>query len=264
MIELRSVFACLNVADPLVAWLIYRGEMVSASEVGKGALSFWTVSYLRDLGNEIRANRFETELALERLRQDRYPEVVSRVSGFYVFPDTDAASAAEKSWGDNFRAELLAEVGLRTGARISRHDAKWISHEFDSPSQDWMSRYLDGEPYGDAPIWELVVDGRALVFGTELRKAAYEIVKSEWPKSLALLELARVGVELDSDLGLITGKIIGGGDQRALRYVMNFEDATSPAFLERFAAFEGPKNTHDLRPDSDLAPPDLGGWEFPI
>jgi len=67
---------------------------------------------------------------------------------------------------------------------------------------DWMRRYLSGERTDD-PVLEQVVHGRALVLGAELRKEAYKIVAATWPTSLAAPELARVGVELGSDLGLI-------------------------------------------------------------
>jgi hypothetical protein len=47
-------------------------------------------------------------------------------------------------------------------------------------------------------------------------------------------------------------------------YVINFEDATNPSFLERFAAFDGPKNTGDLGADSDLIVPDLRDRGFAL
>lgn len=264
MSEPRTGFAFLDIRDPLVAWLVYRGEMVSASAADANALSFWTASYLADLTDERRAKRFEKELALDRLRQHQYPQAVSRLAGFYVFPDIDAATNAARQWGGSFREELLAEVGLRHDARFSCHDAEWISHELDSQSHEWMPRYLAGEPYGDSPIWELVVDGRALVFGTTLRMAAYETVKATWPRSLALLELARQAVELDSDLGLTVGALFDIGGQRTLRYIMHFADAKNPAFLERLAAFEGPKNAKDVPPDFELVLPDLRDREFHV
>jgi hypothetical protein len=204
------------------------------------------------------------KFALEQLRQQEHDDVVSRLSGFYVFPDETSAARASKAWGGGFTAELRVEVGLQPDSRTSKHDAQWISYQLDSASDDWMARYLAGDPYNDSPIWELLVEGRALVYGTDLRKAAYETVKRAWPKSLGLLELARVGVELGSDLGLIVGMVIGDGAQRAVRYVMNFEDATNSAFLARFKSFEGPRNTQDLHAGVDLVRPDLRSREFTL
>jgi hypothetical protein len=101
---------------------------------------------------------------------------------------------------------------------VSRHDAEWISKRLDDASADWMRAYLRGEAAGPDPVWELVVDGRGLVLGTELRKAAYEVVKATWPRSLALLELARLGVELDSDLGLIVPMAVRDERTLAVQY----------------------------------------------
>jgi hypothetical protein len=40
------VFAFLNVAKPWVAWLVYRGEMVSAQASDTQAVSVWHAYYL--------------------------------------------------------------------------------------------------------------------------------------------------------------------------------------------------------------------------
>jgi hypothetical protein len=76
------------------------------------------------------------------------------------------------------------------------------------------ARYLAGDAFDAEPLWELVVDGRANIYGTELRETAYEIVKATWPRSLALLELARLGPELGSDIGIITAMVIGKPGER--------------------------------------------------
>ena len=113
-----------------------------------------------------------------------------------------------------------------------------------------MLPYLRGEPSGEHPIWELLVDGRAVVFGTALREAAYGVVKRVWPRSLALLELSRVAVELGSDLGLITPMVLGPANDHRVDFAMNFVDATDEGFLKRFAEYDGPKHMADLGPGS--------------
>jgi hypothetical protein len=113
-------------------------------------------------------------------------------------------------------------------------------------------------------MWELVVDGRAFVFGTELREQAYEIVKATWPSSLGALELARLGVELGSDLGLITALAVGDAKRVRVDYYMNFVDAEDPDFLTRLGKFDGPRRYSDLGPDFDLVLPDLRDRGFTI
>jgi hypothetical protein len=265
-IEWERAFVFLNIADPLVAWLVYRAEIVSASQIHESALSIWTTRYLAGVnGDAARARRYRAELALDAVRRCHYPTAVSRLAGFYVFPDEETALRAAQAWGGRFRSEHLAEVALRPGARTSRYDAEWITQRLEGQGDhSWAENYFAGNALGADPIWEILVDGRAFVLGTDLRKAAYDTVKETWPQSLALLELARVGVELDSDLGLIGPLLVQDGDRLRVNYAMNFEDATDADFFSRFAAFEGPKNTNDLRPDCELVRPGLRKASFLI
>jgi hypothetical protein len=263
-VQFETAFAFLNVGNPLVAWLVYRGEMVSTREVHESALSFWTTQYLASLGgNGLKASHYRAELALDAVRQREHPAAISRLGGFYVFPDEETALRASNAWPVVFRREHLAELALRPGARTSRYDSEWITQKLE-PNGDlsWAGDYFAGKGLGADPIWEILVAGRALVLGTDLRKVAYETVKRIWPTSLPLLELARVGVELDSDLGLISALLLKDRDRLQVGYAMNFKDAKDEAFLERFWAFEGPKNTEDLTSDSELILPDLRQANF--
>jgi len=260
--QCRRVFAFFDVSNPLVAWLVYRAEIVSARDAHETALSFWTTRYLASVrAGGPRADRYRTEVALDEVRHREYPGAVPRLGGFYVFPDEESALRASRVWGGGFRRENLAELGLRPDARISRYDSEWITHRLDSEGDlGWADDYFAGNQLGDEPIWEIVVDGRALILGTDLR----ETVKAAWPASLPLLELARVAVELESDLGLITPFLMEDRGRPRVRYAMNFKDAKDEAFLKRFGSFTGPKNTRDLRPDSDLVVPDLTRAQFYI
>jgi hypothetical protein len=266
MAEWQTAFASLNVSNPLVAWLVYRGEMVSSPQAHERALSFWITRYLAaEASSRGRADFFRGELALEKFRMQHHADVVSRLVGFYVFEDEPSAHSATQRWRGPFRPDTLVEVALRPGTRTSRHDAEWISQRLGAHGPtDWMDAYLRGQPSGPDPIWEFLVDGRAVILGTDLREAAYDVIRETWPASLALLELSRLGVELDSDLGLITAMLLGDGGDFRVHYVMNFADATNPAFLERLAKFEGPRNTADLEPESELVVPDLRDRSFTL
>ena len=251
----REAFVYVDVDDPLVAWLVYRAEMFSTTALPKGALSLWATRYM--IGRGAGAGGFRDEEHLELVRAKAFPDVVSRLTGFYVFPTQEAADRAV-IWGGAFKREYLAKVALMPDSRVSKHDAEWIRRgPGRRPAEEWMPGYLRAEPKGDSPHWELVVDGRALVLGTDLRERAYETVRATWPRSLPALELARVAVELGSDLGLITALAVEDPAGVRITYVMNFKDATSPAFLERLAAFDGPKNHADFGPGWGLVVPDL-------
>lgn len=119
---------------------------------------------------------------------------------------------------------------------------------------------------GERPLWELLVDGRGFVLGTRVRERAYDTVKRKWPQSLGLLELSRVAVELNSDLGLITPFLVVEAERMRLGFYLNFADAKDPGFLDRLASYDGPKNTADLNASADLVRPDLKEYfvEFPL
>jgi len=257
-----EAFAYLDISDPLVAWLVYRGELVTARRTHPNTLSFWATGYLQH--QALNARRFRGELALEEVR-DEFPDTVSRLEGFYVFPDEASARVAAAHWGGPFNPNHLAEVGIVVGSRTSTHDAEWISNKLgDDFDAAWMRAYLRGEPHGEPPIWETLVDGRALVFGTSLRQAAYEVVRAEWPQSLALLELSRVAPYLDSELGLITAFVVNDDRGKRVRYYLNFVDSENPDFLKRLREYTGPKNTRDLNASSELILPNLTHREFQL
>lgn len=260
-----TVFAFVDIADPLIAWLAYRGEMVSSHDVHSRALSVWHARRLEriDVSKE-RLERYAREVALEAIRSTSFAQSVSRLRGFYVFPDEETALRASAAWGGSFKAESLVEIGLLPDAEFSRYDSEWITNSAKIDPARWADSYFSGAAQGKLPLWELVVRGRGVIFGTELREAAYRRVEEEWPASLALLELARVAVELQSDLGVCTAMIFGDGKKLLVDYVINFEDATNPDFLKRFGAYDGPKNVKDLNPSSDLVVPDLRSRRFRI
>lgn len=263
MRAVRVALVGLNIANPLVAWLVYRGEMLSSAEVHDRALGFWLVSALSaESSTGHRSAVFQDELALDALREVHQSHVISRLRGFYLFDDAASAERAVQQWGGTFHRDTLAEVGILEGSRWSRHDAEWITTRIGRGDRSWMLPYLRGEPSANDPIWELLVHGRAVVFGTKLREAAYEVVKRVWPESLALLELSRVAVELGSDLGVITPMVLGQANDYRVDFVMNFVDAKDQQFLERYARYDGPKNRDDLGPGSDLVLPDLSPYSF--
>jgi hypothetical protein len=182
----QPAYVFLDVQDPLIAWLVYRAELVSAPQIHERALSVWATGRLRDM------EAFQHETSLEQVRRAGFPDAVSRLTGFYAFADRQSALVAAKRWsGSRFREDLLAEVSIHPTATASRYDAEWITHHFGSPDS------------------------------------------------------------------LITGMLLNAGTNLEVRYAMNFVDAKNPDFLKRFGEFEGPKNTDDLTPDSDLVQPDL-------
>ena len=255
-----TVWAYLDVTDPLVAWHVYRAEIVSSTEIGPYAISSWTADYLRSLAQSDIRRQWARELAIEALRQQHYAVQPSRLRGFYVFPDRESALAAGR-WAPHFRLNRLAELALRPGFNASRHDACWIHERIsDDDDQDWMHAYLRGDSWSDAPIWELIVEGRALIYGTDLRHAARSTVEATWPESMTMLEFARLGVEVGVDVGLISATAVDDGDGLEIKYFMNFDAKDGSDFVKRLPiliASGAPMDHAVLRPDAEWVVPDL-------
>lgn len=243
-------YAFLDVDRPVIAWLVYRGLMVSSSHAHPAAVSNWAMGLLRGSDN------YEREAALESFRQTSMPDAISRWRCFYAFAEPGSARKAASSWGYHFREDRLAEISVTADSSVSRRDATWVTRHSGGPEVPWASSYFQGVPTDD-PVWELNIAGRAWVLGTGLRQIAYETIRRKWPESLALLELSRVAAELGSDLGLITATVVDAPSHPRVVHVMSFADARDPAFLAQFAAYDGPKNTLDLKGSSDLIVPDL-------
>lgn len=234
---MQSAWVYLNVEHPLVAWLVYRGEMFSADMVHVSPDTPWTPLSLFHMGRLRRPGMYQTELAIDEARRHSFPEKSSRLSGFFVFADEESAKRAAGSWDGIFRSEFLCEVGVGTASKVTRYDSNWITHEFGGGPGAWTERYVAGAAYNDAPLWEHVVEGTALVYGTALRQRAYATVRRTWPESLALLELGRIALELGSSLGRIVGLPVPADDNLRVRYILDMVDADQPEFLSRIKAF---------------------------
>ena len=79
-----------------------------------------------------------------------------------------------------FHQSILRNWSFYPTSAIFRHDANWITHApIDKrgriKSEEWIPKYWSGKEYpGKIPVWELIVQGRAVICGTELRERAYQ------------------------------------------------------------------------------------------
>jgi hypothetical protein len=204
----RSFFLYLNIDVFPAAWSAYRGQLITASNYGTvdfRPLSYWPLRLLR----EKRVPRVQKELMLEEVRRQFYPGSVSRLHGIYLWEDEQSARRGER-WrdteGSHFHPDDLVEFGF-TYSRLSRVDTNWIDKYLlpDSvlPQRnvDWMHKYWAGEACpGDEPLWECVAEGRGLIKDRTIRMRAYDKVAAAAPKSLGQLELARIALEMGSNL----------------------------------------------------------------
>lgn len=257
-----DAYVYLNIADPVCAWATYRGVLISVSPNGRddeliGGISLMAANMMRA---DLKA-RLSNELVIESVRRRKHPGRVSRLRGMYCFLDIDSAARAAALWGgfrNHFRPEYLAELHLQAWTRRDRLDSNWITYakrdqnDFILTSElEQLDHYWEGRKYpGKLPIWETIVEGRMIVLGTELREKAYETIKRKFPRSLALLEIARLAAWVESDLGNIRAWLQDEGENIALHHLIDMRDANDAGFigkLDRLKSEGHPINWDDLR-----------------
>lgn len=257
MLPDTDAFVYLNVENPFVAWAAYRGILVTPPTEHQGLVSIWYADLLRQIGS----GHWVTEMDLEGLRRDKFPDRNSRLAGFFCFPDINSAKVAPLLWNSGaksyFKLENLAEINLSEARGHDILDSNWITYSRGANLDpgEWMESYWLGRPYPrEEPVWETIVEGRATVLGTELRTQAYDVVKARWPGSLAILELSRLAALAGSDLGSIHAFLSDSGNHYSLDYYMNLEELDKPEFdssiLELIDSGH-PVNWEDIRPWRD-------------
>ncbi|MHA7681576.1 hypothetical protein [Cupriavidus sp. PET2-C1] len=223
----REGFIYLDIEHPVVAWNTYRGSLMSREQIwtqhGQGAVSL-RLANIFDSGD---FRRLQSELAIDAIRVRDFPSAVSRLSGMFVFDEVESALAAEQAaWGGHIDSEYLTDVGLTYGT-ATRVDANWITRMLDAdanlvPGWEQLAiKYWSGEDCCGTPIWELLVDGSATVWGTRLRNQAYEVIRSRYPQSLGLLEESRIAALLGFSLGHISSWLIHKGDHAELAFYLD-------------------------------------------
>ena len=249
-----DAYVYLDIEKPFVAWAAYRGILVTPPKEHQGAVSVWYADLLRYIGYP----HWETEMALEELRREKFPKRNSRLRGLFCFPDIESARAAPRLWNssakDYFKPENLAEINLSETHGRDRLDSNWITYAKGAgldPAK-WMESYWLGRPYPkEDPVWEVILEGRAMVLGTELRNKAYDLVKGCWPDSLGMLELSRLAAWAGSDLGTIHAFIIDSENHYSLNFYINMEDSDNPEFNAKISELietGHPVNWEDIKP----------------
>ena len=134
-----------------------------------------------------------------------HQQCISRLRGMYFFERRELAQRAiEQRWGGHFSPENLVELDLLTNSQVTRADADWISCAHSADNDAWMDQYWLGRPLTTSPAWEIIANGVAIVLDTNIRRKAYELVQSVFPKSWIIIEMSRIAGEAGSDGGLIT------------------------------------------------------------
>lgn len=145
----------------------------------------------------------------------------------FVFDEVESALAAEQAaWGGHINSDYLTDVGLTYNA-ATRVDANWITQMLDAEAnlvpgwEQLAAKYWSGEPGCAPPIWELLIDGSATIWGTRVRNQAYDIVRARYPRSLGLLEESRIAALLGFSLGNICSWLTRRGNDVELAFYLD-------------------------------------------
>jgi hypothetical protein len=186
-----TLFAYLNIANPMVAWEVAIGRVRSNSDRPRDGfgVSVWAYSLLRRYAAKGLDQRFRNELLLESVRQGSCPDACSRLEDLYFFESEYDAHAALERWGLSKRRNLISAVNF-TADRLTKVDSEWITSYLSSEEREWMPQYWQGKTLGVKPLTEVLGRGIGLVQNRALRIQAYQSIIERWPTSTPLLSMA--------------------------------------------------------------------------
>ena len=258
-------YVFLDIDDFAVAWEVYCGRLISVEESsvdGRIPMSSWMTSRVKKDRNWL-----HNEMIMENIRRTYYPSQISRLRGMYFFEDKETAIRASLEWNDGrFKPDRLAEVEFLSGSTITKVDHNWIFDNMNNvinPSNqsdmEWIHKYWQGKTVGREPLWELLVMGKAMILGTELRTKAYETIAQRQPKALGLLEISRIAWDLGYNFGHVATWLVKDPAEPffEIQYGHDENDANNDEFIKKFHQYQGVKNTRDLNVNSELASLDL-------
>lgn len=249
--EIRNddfAFVYLDIDNPNIAWLAYRGLLNSADI--KTANPFEISWFLVDVLRRGLISTLRREGALEGNRIREFPQSTSRLKCVYAYPTIEAAKRSEYGSG-KFRKENLVAIAPVHVSRLGTYDGQWIT-DFDSLPIETARRYWSRE-YTKTPHPEFLLSGLFSILGTTVRTRAYQTIKSVWPNALALLELSRLAAEFDSDFGSVSPFFRREGDRVFVRHIIKHDDKEVPEILTRASGRSSadpqfPVNWADLQP----------------
>lgn len=275
MSEIRKLYAFLNIERPMVAWEVAIGRICSAqalTSTGFG-LSVWQFNLFKKLARTNNLKIAQAEFRIEQVRQLKFPEKVSRLSGVYFFESHEMAVCAIDRWGLPGRYKNYISEVVFHGQSYSNYDSEWFTQFASTTDTGWYENYLSGKTLGERPLTEVLATGVGLIQCKELRSHAIHKVIQLWPTSTPLLASAICALaELNMfDVALMTpylyreGGVIGG------HHAINLES------LEKHGALIGEalNNCYSKKlidvpiivpddPDKIFAIPDMREEEFKI
>lgn len=262
-------FIYLNPNNACTQWNIARGFFNSASifHSYQNHENLLSVSMVEMLSNNHR--RLNCEISIESIRQEYYPNCVSRLTGLFVFDSPEDALNVmnQENWGNSqLYPEDLTDVGV-SARSSSKHDSNWIELIFDKQFQlnaKWIGythNYWQGLPAPNKqPIWERIVDGGITIWGTGIRETAIknmQAIPDIFQGSLGILEYSINAARLGSYDGECVAFLSTTDEKTSIKYFMKQIDRDKPEFTEMMIKYFKENPHHLCRIDQP------GEWRMP-
>lgn len=201
MAEELSMYAYLNIENPMVAWEVAIGRIYSAgaSTRDRFGISVWQFNMMKRSALRGHVPSISAEFGIESFRQQYFPGEASRLKGIFFFESADMARAAIKRWGMPSRYNKYISKVRFWAENYSKYDSEWFTQHASSGRIDWYRDYLSGKTLGENPLTEIVADGFGLILNQDLRRMAVQRVLELWPTSSILLAAAMCAI---NDLNL--------------------------------------------------------------
>jgi hypothetical protein len=238
-------YVYLDIDHPLVAWNTARGVYCSVDCLGEdereSALSLSMANMMRGFTED----RLKSEMAIEFIRTQFFPEHVSRLRGIFVFDDIDSISRLWYGceWGAHFQDNYMTDVGISAN-KSCRLDANWIMDIMDTSGNlksEWLvcaKNYWRGDPHPTKPpVWERIVEGWVTIWGTDIKKRALNEISKYWPQSLKLLEYSCNAAAIQSNDGVATAFLTTEEDHINIRFYLRMIDAKNKSTFERMEEY---------------------------
>lgn len=264
-------FIYLNPNNVCTQWNIARGVFNSASifHTHQDHSHLLSVSMVEMLTNNPR--RLSSEIEIENIRKNHYPNCISRLNGLFVFdtPEDALNVMNQEYWGaSQLYEEDLTDVGVAVRSS-SRHDSNWIELIFNNQFQlneNWIEythQYWQGLPVPDKqPIWERIVDGTISIWGTELREMAIKNMQAfpeVFPNFQGLLKYSINAARVGSYDGECVPFLLETDQQVGIQYFMKMQDKDNPIFIEKMVQYFQKNPTHfcQMDPSEEWRVPNL-------
>lgn len=193
-IENSTLFAYLNVDNPMVNWEVAIGRIRSSCDRKEpdGVVSYRHYDLIKSYAQQSLPRHFFDEYRLEAIREKYYPEQVSRLTGLYFFDTYELADIAIDRWNlPRKHKKHITKINF-SATKITRVDSEWITNCIGKnlENNDWMHSYWKGETYGEKPLTEIIASGVGIVTDTNLIHSCFTKIMNLEPITAKLLAMA--------------------------------------------------------------------------